>query len=248
MDNQQPPVEAVRLTEESRQCSYLETETASLEYRLFPSLSPAEVEFLLERGWRRFGIQFFRPACEQCAKCVPIRVDVDRFKPSRSQRKALHRNSHISVSVHSPAVSTQHLELYNRWHTDMSERRGWNEQESTAEEYCKSFLSGQFSSLHEIRYLHGDHLVGIGLVDVLPNSLSSAYFYHDPHWRESSPGTFSLLCEIDLARRLHLKHLYLGYWIEGCTSMAYKNRFHPSETLQGYPEDLEKPDWGWQSS
>lgn len=237
------PTESMRATEPSRVCSYVASETASLEYRVFAELSPREVEILLERGWRRFGRYVFRPACTNCSKCVPIRIDVNRFRASKSQRRALRRNEHISVSVHRPEVTHQHIDLYNRWHEDMTERRGWTLQQSDPREYAQGFLTGRFSCLHEMRYFDGDKLVGIGLLDILPNSISSAYFYHDPDWRSLGPGTFSLLCEIELAQRLELEYLYLGYWIEECPSMAYKNRFHPSDILIGSPDDETTPDW-----
>ncbi len=243
MASQKLPEEALRITESPRPCSYLPAETASLEYRLFHSLQPSEVEFLLERGWRRFGMHLFRPACQSCSKCVPIRVDVEHFQPTKSQRRTLRRNQHIVASLHEPALTQQHLDLYNRWHVDMTNRRGWKLQQTTPQDYAEGFLMGDFPSLHEIRYFDGDNLVGVGLIDLLPQSISSAYFYHDPDWRPLGPGTFSMLREIEFAQNLGLKHLYLGYWIADCLSMEYKNRFHPSETLCGYPDDEILPVW-----
>ncbi len=125
----------------------------------------------------------------------------------------------------------------------MTNRRGWKLQQSTPQDYAEGFLTGDFPSLQEIRYFDDDNLVGVGLIDLLPHSISSAYFYHDPAWRPLGPGTFSMLREIEFAQELGLKHLYLGYWIEDCPSMEYKNRFHPSETLHGYPDDKILPAW-----
>lgn len=101
----------------------------------------------------------------------------------------------------------------------------------------------RFPSARELRYFDGETLIGIGLIDLLPESLSSAYFYHDPEWRPLAPGTFSLMCEIELARQRGLKSLYLGYWIGACPSMSYKNRFDPHELLPERPEDHEAPTW-----
>lgn len=244
MDAEQLPPEVDRLTENPRPCSYLSTETASLEYRLFHALAPEAVEHLLERGWRRFGTHLFRPTCVDCQKCVPIRVDVQHFKPSKSQRKIARRNQHIQVSFHEPGLTQQHINLYNLWHDDMTDRRGWSPQQTDPQDYAQGFLRGYFPSLHELRYFADGELVGVGLIDVLPLSLSSAYFYHAPDWRQLGPGTFSLLCEIELAKSMGKSHLYLGYWIEDCSSMAYKNRFLPAETLQGSPADNSLPNWG----
>lgn len=237
------PTERFRMIEPPRPCSYVKTETAALEYRVFPSLTPKQVEQLYLRGWRRFGPYCFRPACRNCSKCVPIRVVVENFRPSKSQRKAQRRNRHISIQLTTPTVTNEHVELYNRWHRAMTDDKGWPVQQTSAEEYADGFLSGDYPSLQEVQYFDGATLVGVGLIDLLPNSISSAYFYHDPQWRPLGPGTFSILTEIQLARDLQRSHLYLGYWIAECPSMSYKNRFHPYETLVGVPDDDESPTW-----
>ena len=237
------PPELCRVTESERPCSYLDGETAALEYRLFPTLRPVELEALISRGWRRFGAHVFRPACPACTKCIPIRIDVERFQPSKSQRRNRRRNGHVTVSLHKPTVSEQHIQLYNAWHADMTARRGWSLQQVTPKEYGEGFLLGEFPSAHEFRYFDGGKLIGIGFVDLLPDSLSSVYFFHDPHWRDLGPGTFSLLCEIDFARQTGRREVFLGYWIAACPSMAYKNRFRPCEVLTHRPRDEESPRW-----
>lgn len=237
------PTEVLHFIEPQRSCSYIPTERAALEYRMFPTLSASELDHLISRGWRRFGVHVFRPACSACRQCVPIRVDVKKFRPSKGQRKTQRRNQHVRVSLHHPSVTREHLRLYNAWHEDMTARRNWPLQQSSPSEYAEGFLSGDFPSGRELRYFDGEELIGVGLIDQLPQALSSAYFYHAPSWRPWGPGTFSLLCEIELARRLDLDYVYLGYWIGACASMSYKNRFVPYEILTGRPADDESPHW-----
>ncbi len=231
------------IIEPPRVCSYLGDQTASLEYRGFPQLEPGELQELVRRGWRRFGVEVFRPACAACTQCIPIRVDVNRFQSTKGQRRTQRQNAHVAVEVQPATLSDQHIQLYNAWHEDMTARREWPEQVVNWQRYARSFLAGKFESAYELRYWDGDELIGVGLIDVMPNSLSSIYFYHAPAWRTLGPGTFSLLCEIDLARKLGLSHVYLGYWIAACPSMSYKNRFRPFEVLQGRPGDDEEPLW-----
>jgi len=232
-----------RMVESPRPCSYLSGERESLDCRLFTGLEPEQLERLISRGWRRFSNLVFRPVCPACMKCVPIRVDVKNFHPSKSQRRVLRKNDDVHVEIHPPTVTDEHVRLYNAWHEDMTDRRGWREQAIDPEEYEQAFLLGNFPSLHEVRYTLERRLIGVGLIDVLPRSLSSAYFYHDPQWRDLAPGTFSLLMELELARATDRDYVYLGFWIEDCPSMAYKNRFFPHEILLQRPEDLEEPGW-----
>lgn len=230
-------------TERPRRCSYLPEQRAALEVRSYLSLTPEELEWYLERGWRRFGTELFRPRCPVCRCCRPVRVDVAGFQPSKSQRRSWRRNASVRVEVGAPQVTAQHVSLYNAWHRDMTERRGWPLQTTDPATYWEAFLSGDFSSSREMRYFDGSRLIGVGLVDLLPNSLSSAYFFHDPAWRAAGPGTFSAICEIGWARDSCLRHLYLGYWIADCPSMAYKIRFQPSEILKEFPDDETPPQW-----
>jgi arginine-tRNA-protein transferase len=236
-------VELMRLRSPPQRCSYLPDQTASLDYRVLLAMDAAEYEVLLERGWRRHGCHFFRPACPACTECRSLRVDVDRFRPTKSQRRCLSRNAHIQLEIAEPAVSHEHLRVFNDYHADMHHRRDWPHKRVTADDYVESFLVGSWEFAREFRYYDGARLVGVGLVDEVASGLSSVYFYHDPAWRPFGPGTFSILREIEHAREAGRPWHYLGYWIAGCASMNYKARFGPHELLTRYPTDAEPPAW-----
>jgi arginine-tRNA-protein transferase len=140
-------------------------------------------------------------------------------------------------------VSAEHLALFERYHRDMHRRRGWPLRETSAEDYINTFLVGDFDFAYEFRYVSHDRIVGIGLVDLTPAGSSSAYFYHDPDWRQRQIGVFSLLIELQVAAELDLPHHYLGYWIAACPSMAYKCQYRPHEILKEYVPDSETPEW-----
>jgi arginine-tRNA-protein transferase len=238
-----PTIQLFHLVEPPRPCSYLPGETASLEYHVLGEIGTAEYGRWLERGWRRHGWHFFRPACPRCVKCRSLRIDVLNFRPTKSQRRTLKRNADVRVEVHRASVSDEHIRLYNAWHADMHQRSGWRKERITADRYHEAFLMGEWSFAREMRYYRGDRLIGVSLIDFVPGALSSVYFYHDPAWRPLAPGTFSILQEIEHARGTGRRWLYLGYWIAECQSMAYKNRFHPHELLAHYPGDDEEPRW-----
>src|SRR5262245_25468611 len=132
---QLPVIDLIRFRTPPYTCSYLPSEIASLEYRILGGVTASSYQDLLRRGWRRFGEDFFRPACRLCAKCRSLRVNVEEFRPSRSQRRALRHNSQVRVVVQTPTVTTDHLQLYNAYHEDMHRRRGWRWQTMTEESY-----------------------------------------------------------------------------------------------------------------
>jgi leucyl-tRNA---protein transferase len=224
-------------------CPYLPDETASLVYRIVSALTSRSYQELLARGWRRFGSNLFRPACPRCVKCRSLRVPVERFRPSRSQRRLAARSSGLRMIVQWPTITDRHLALYNAYHEDMRRRRGWPGQEMTAETYEMAFLAEIGDFAREFLYFDGNRLIGVGLVDVLPDALSSVYFYHDPEYRARGLGVFSILQEIEFARGQGIRHQYLGYWIAECQSMAYKSQYGPHEILEGLPADDEPPVW-----
>lgn len=236
-------VEVDRFETGPYRCSYLPQETAELEYRIVSEISPDAYESLLSRGWRRFGHNFFRPACQGCQQCRSLRIIVDEFAPSRSQRRALKANQGIEVVIQPPSITREHLRVYNAYHADMHVRRGWPARGITKREYEETFVAGGGEFAREFLYLDQGRLVGVGLADVLPTSLSSVYFFHDPEWRSQSPGTFSVLQQMAHCRQLGLRHQYLGYWVAACQSMKYKASYRPHELLQRYPDDDEAPVW-----
>ncbi len=226
-----------------QRCPYIPSETASLEYRVVGDISEEAYAELLRRGWRRFGREFFRPACPHCAACRSIRIPVDRFLPSRSQRRALQCNTDIRTVVTRPTVTLDHLRLYRDYHADMSRCKGWPPAVVSATEYQGIFLEGDWSFAREFQYYDGERLIGVGLADVVPGALSSVYFFHDPAWRPRSPGVFSILRQWKYAQQHGLAWQYLGYWIAACSSMSYKSRYRPHEILTGFPGDEEEPVW-----
>lgn len=224
-------------------CSYLPDRTANLDYRILTGVTPVAYLEFLRRGWRRFGYHYFRPACAHCVKCRSIRINVNEFKPTKSQRRTLKRNAHIRVRIQRPSVSQEHLDLYQIYHDDMNQRRGWPIHPISERRYAESFLQGGGEFSREFLYYDGDTLVGVGLVDLVPEAGSSIYFFHHPDWRPLAPGVFSLLYELQYARENGHTYHYLGYWIPECQSMAYKSQYRPHEILERYPEDDEEPEW-----
>ena len=236
--------ELFHVVEQPRQCSYLPYETASLELRALDALSEAEYAGLLARGWRRFGWQFFRPACACCCKCRSIRVLAREFCATPGQRRVLRKNEAVRAELHPLFAVREAVELYNRYQRFMHEQRGWELQHASIASYHDMFLSGPSELGEQWLYFNDDRLVGVAMMDEVPlQAVSLVYFFHDPDWRSQSPGVFSILTQIAYARANGLPYAYLGYWIRDCGSMNYKNRFQPYEILDEYPNEEDPPVW-----
>jgi len=228
--------------EDPRLCDYLSGERATLEYRVMSGVGPEELESLLVRGWRRLGPFYFRPACAGCFECVPLRIPVATFAPSRSQERAARRARRFRVRLGVPRVDRARLDLYARWHAAREERRGWNASPLTGEDYALQFAYPH-EAVREVTLWDGGTLVALGLSDVTPRAWSAIYFFYDPAIARLSPGVANVMLSLELARERGLPHVYLGYRVLGCPSMRYKATFRPHELLLGRPGPEEAPRW-----
>jgi len=193
-------------------------------------LAPAEYEALMNRGWRKFGPMLFRPVCQACDECRPIRIPIDGFVPDRSQRRTWARNADLSVRCEAPTLDDARLDLYRRYQSSQSDLKNWPEAERTARGYKLQFLQNPLPAV-EISVWEGNVLRAVGLADVTPNVVSGVYHFHDPDCRERGLGTLVMLHTLALARRLGKTWAYFGFYVAGCPSMAYKARFRPCEIL-----------------
>jgi arginine-tRNA-protein transferase len=237
-------VELFQIVEKPRRCSYLPSEAASLEVRLVADMSDSEYADLLSRGYRRFGLQVFRPACPLCSQCRSIRVLVRDFDPSARDRRILRKNAAIRIELRPLSATPQHVELYNLYHRFMHEHRGWPLEQITLPGYEEHFLSGPQRIGRQWLYYEDDRLIGVALMDEAPDAISLVYCFYSPAWRASSPGAFSILNQLLYAKERRMKYAYLGYWIDACPSMSYKVRFQPHELLRDYPQADSCPVWG----
>jgi arginyl-tRNA--protein-N-Asp/Glu arginylyltransferase len=225
----------------------LADERASLEVRVMLDVSGAELDTLLEKGWRRFGPIYFRPACAECAECVSLRVLAARFSPSKSQRRAARACSRLRRVVGPPRVDDARLELYTKWHAGRERARGWESNEQSPERYALEFAFAH-PCAREAAFYDDDapaggrgRLVGLGLFDEAPNALSAAFFFYDPDYAQLSLGTANVLALIEDARSSGRPYVYLGYRVDGCGSLRYKASFRPHELLHERPETLADP-------
>ncbi|MBU4109617.1 arginyltransferase, partial [bacterium] len=148
-------------------CSYLKDKETITHYKIIDNCSQKNCQDLIERGYRRFGKMYFRPICTDCHECQSIKIDVDNFSFSKSQRRVLKKSAHIQTYIQQPTLSKKHLELFNKYHLSMRDKKGWDYQETTAQHYHNSFVSGHNEFGYEILYFDKDKLIGVDLIDIL---------------------------------------------------------------------------------
>ncbi len=212
------------------ECPYLQDLQARYQVRLPDRrLCPEELDVLLAQGYRRQGSVLYRTACSSCRACEPLRIPVADFRPNRSQRRVWRRGQGVfQVQITEPQCDLEHVQLYDRHRF----QRGLNlePRPTTLEQYWE-FLVDSCCETFEIQYRLDGRLAAVALTDRGRQGLSAVYCFFDPEFARYSPGTFSILTQLDLCRRWKIDYLYLGFYVARNRHMAYKARFRPHERL-----------------
>ncbi|MFE1602831.1 arginyltransferase [Methylobacterium sp. ID0610] len=196
-------------------------------------------EILTQGGFRRSQTIAYRPACETCRACVSVRVVVNDFAPSASQRRIMRRNNDLVGQPQPNRPASEQYALFRRY---LDARHGDGGMvDMTVLDYAM-MVEDSHVETHLVVYrkrgpdtaINGRGVggpVAVCLTDVLSDGLSMVYSFYEPAEADRSLGTYMILDHIERARLLGLPYLYLGYWVEGSRKMDYKAKFAPQERL-----------------
>ena len=214
-------------TTPTHDCSYLEGKQAitlfadpliKIDKDMYSALSVV--------GFRRSGKHIYRPYCQNCAACIPVRIPVAQFTEKRKHRRARKVNETLTVTKHSPRITEENFSLYEKY---ISERHSDGDMYPASRDQFQSFLvDGRAeASFYEFRNL--GRLLAVAVADELNDGLSAIYTFFDTEERSRALGVFSILWLVEEAQNQNLEFLYLGYWIKQCQKMNYKMEYKPIE-------------------
>ncbi len=227
-------------------CGYLPNKLAQSLIAAPQHLVTAEVySGLIQQGFRRSGKFAYRPHCEHCHECIPVRIIVDEFKPNRTQRKIFRQHQHLSTRIIPVEFKDEHFALYTAYqrarHSDSMKTDDADidnaYQETEAEQY-RNFLCQTNVDSVMVEFRDQQKLVMVSVIDLVRDGISAVYTFYDTYHhtteigqKRPSYGTYNILWQAEWCKSLNLPYLYLGYWIRDSAKMAYKQNFQPLQKL-----------------
>jgi len=207
-----------------------------------PRVSGANLDRLLARGWRHFGTMFYRYNFAvmqgEVQHILPLRVSLEDFKASKSQRRTIRKNQDTTTRV-SPATITPEKELMFRRH---AERFSDNQPDSFYDFFSRRPQSVPCTCMNIDIYLK-DRLIASSFLDIGERSVSAVYAIFDPDFSDRSLGIYTALEEIRFATERSKDFYYLGYGTEGPSIYDYKKQFSAlsSYDWRGSWNSMERP-------
>jgi arginyl-tRNA--protein-N-Asp/Glu arginylyltransferase len=208
-------------------CSYLADQQEQLLILVEEQnvISAKHYDLLIGVGFRRSGSQIYRPNCAQCQACQPIRLPINLFKASKSQKRALKLNQDLSIKL-SESDKSDYYPIYESY---INQRHADGSMYPASRDQYLSFIVNPWNKALFIEIVLQDELIGVAVCDRVADGLSALYTFFLPEYAQRSLGTYAILQQVQVSQRLNLDYLYLGYQIDACQKMNYKQNFLPHE-------------------
>lgn len=185
----------------------------------------SQYELLIRAGFRRSGEQIYRPHCAECNACHSLRVLSQQFMPSRSQKRILSKNKTLQTVVQQ-TVQENYYPLYARY---IEQRHSDGSMYPPSTSQFENFVSCSWNNAVFLEAWEDDDLVAVSVVDEMTDAVSALYTFFEPNLAHRSIGSFMIMQLIHQANALSKPYVYLGYQIDSCRKMNYKQNYYPHE-------------------
>lgn len=194
------------------------------------SVPPEMMDRLWEAGWRHFGESFFRYSLnvndDGVQTITPLRVDLEKFTLSKSQRRVLTKNADLRCEFTPARLSDEARAMFQRHKERFTEN---------VPDDLDTFLSSDPATVPcpcvECRVHLGDELIALSYLDLGEGSTSAVYGMFEPAHSRRSLGIYTLLREIEFTQSRGCRYYYPGYATREPSAYDYKKQLRGLEML-----------------
>ncbi|MGC6427763.1 MAG: arginine-tRNA-protein transferase [Akkermansiaceae bacterium] len=197
---------------------------------LAEKVPPELFDLLLSQGWRHFGELFYfyqkvEDGTEAETRHVrPLRVRLEHFRRSKSQRRTWNRNADLSIELKPLARSPELDALF-----DCHKRRFCKDQPESLGSFLGEDPGVKPTDTRQFELRLDGKLLACSFLDVGRNSVSSIYAMFHPEEHRRRLGIFTMLLEIDWALQNGRTFYYPGYAYREPSHYDYKKEFRGTE-------------------
>ena len=209
-------------------CPYL---IGKVEKRIATDISNNKkiYEELSINGFRRVENWMYRPVCDNCSACKSYRVNIEKFKLTKSLKRISKNCENFNYSLVKNISTQENFELFKKY--QLARHTGGSMSDMDEDEFTSMIETSPINtSLLEFRD-KSENLIGSVLLDIDEKNLSAVYSFFDPKFNKLGLGNYMIMQCLLFGKSKNFKYLYLGYYIEELSSMSYKSRFKPGQIL-----------------
>ncbi|CAD8065209.1 unnamed protein product [Paramecium primaurelia] len=160
------------------------------------------------------------------------KFDLQFNQPQETQTKKHHE---IQIKWVKAQFQDDSFEVYKKYQKSVHDKERVSKM-SYINFVCVDALDSQELGCWHMKYYLENQLIAVGVVDLLPQSVSSVYFFYDPDYKKYSLGVYGVLSEIKYIQKKQitspqLQYYYMGFYIMDSKKMAYKAEYTPCELL-----------------
>jgi leucyl-tRNA---protein transferase len=197
-------------------------------------------------AWWFLGTTFFRqsvlPWNGRMEPLLHLRIRMNRFALSASQRRVLQRNRSLRLQVRPAEITDVQRDLFHR-----HKRRFVDGVPDSLDDFLGPAPASHPVSILEFSVHDGRRLLAASYLARGENSVASLYGIFDPGESARSLGTLTMLLELAYTQQRGFEFYYPGYALLNPSPMDYKKRFHGLESYEGdenwreFPRQLAPP-------
>jgi arginine-tRNA-protein transferase len=184
----------------------------------------------------------------QSSKLTPVYHNYfNEFVPSKVPLSYLKRK--YTINLENAMFSNEKYEVYRKYqiavHGDKPEKvttDGFSRFlcdsplfDNKSRSVTKEIHPKKYGSYHLVHKID-NRIFAVGVLDILPTSISSVYLFYDPEFKYINPGIFTAIKEIEYVMDIrkndpNMLYYVMGFYIHTCHKMRYKGEYEPSEIL-----------------